>query len=79
MFILANGRLAGQQVFWNGSGTGKCPGFRSILAISTTVPFGGTFQFIVPTTQRAVWYGCPRDAKRLNDEARRLVDARPVH
>jgi hypothetical protein len=23
MFILTNGRLTGQQVFWNGSGTGK--------------------------------------------------------
>ncbi len=75
MFILTNGRLAGQQVFWNGSGTGKCRDFRSILAISATVPFGGTFQFFVRSHSERCGTAVPRDAKRLNDEARRLVDA----
>lgn len=53
-FILTNGRLTGQQVFWNGSGTGKCPDFRSFLAISATGPVGGTFQFLVPALRPRV-------------------------
>jgi hypothetical protein len=51
MFILTNGRLTGQQVFWNGSGTGKSRDFGSILAISGMVPFGGTVHFFVPIAQ----------------------------
>jgi len=75
MFILTNGRLTGQQVFWNVSGTGKYRDFRSILAISATVPFGGTFQFFVRSRNELFGRAVPRDAKRLNDQARRLIDA----
>ncbi len=76
MFILANGRLTGQQVFWNGSGTGKCRDFRSILAISATVPVWRNISILRPITQRAVWYGCsPTKQNGSMTEARRLVDA----
>jgi hypothetical protein len=44
MFILTNRQLAGQQVFWNGSGTAKSRDFRSILRICGTVPVRGSFQ-----------------------------------
>jgi len=43
MFILTNGRLTGQQVFWNGSGTGKYCDFRSILKISAPFPLAEHF------------------------------------
>jgi len=75
MFILTNGRLTGQQVFWNGSGTGKYRDFRSILAISATVPFGETFQFFVRVRSERCGTAVPHEAKQLNNEARRLVDA----
>lgn len=75
MFILANGRVTGQQVFWNGSGTGKYCYFRSIWGICGTVTFGGTVQSFTTIAQRACEDGVPPDAKRLNDEARRFVDA----
>lgn len=39
-FILTNRRLWGQQVFWNGSGTGKCFDFRAILLPAAVVPEG---------------------------------------
>lgn len=42
-FILANGRHTGQQVFWNGSGTGNYRDFQGILTIFRTVPGGGAF------------------------------------
>jgi hypothetical protein len=79
MFILTNGRLTGQQVFWNGSGTGKYRDFRSILTISGTAPIGGTFQFFVPIAQRAVWRtAVPRDANGSMTKHVGLL-TRPVH
>jgi hypothetical protein len=79
-FILANARLSGQQVFWNGSGTGKYRDFRSILTISRTVLFSVTLQFSNPNAQQACWYRpSPAMQNGSMTVAHRFVATRPVH
>lgn len=67
MFILANGWLTGQQVFWNASGTGKCHDFRSILTIYATVPVCGTFDSLSRSRNEPDGMAAPDEGKRLNN------------
>jgi len=78
-FILTNGRLAGQQIFWNGSGTGKYRDFRSILTIFPTRSLSRHISIFSPD-RAASGVGAAIPATQNGSMTRHIGSAtRPVH